>query len=140
MMRCRIRLLVTLALGLLVALLTAEAQPASRLPRIGFLGNSTAALEANLVGPFRDGLRDLGYVEGENILLEYRWAEGNYERFPSLIAELIALKPDVIVTAGTPAAVAVKKATASIPLVMVAVGDPVGTGLVASLGRPGGNA
>jgi putative ABC transport system substrate-binding protein len=73
-------------------------------------------------------------------LIEYRWAEGNYERFPSLIAELIALKADVIVTAGTPAAVAVKKATASIPLVMVAVGDPVGTGLVASLGRPGGNA
>jgi hypothetical protein len=86
MMRCRIRLLVTLALGLLVAPLTAEAQPASRLPRIGFLGNSTAALEANLVGPFRDGLRDLGYVEGENILLEYRWAEGKYERFPELIS------------------------------------------------------
>ena len=121
--------------------LAASAQEArKRLPRIGFLGNSTATLEANLVGPFRDGLRDLGYVEGRNILIEYRWAEGNYERFPSLIAELIALKPDVIVTAGTPAAVAVKKATASIPLVMVAVGDPVGTGLVASLGRPGGNA
>lgn len=67
MMRCRIRLLVTLALGLLVGPLTAEAQPASRLPRIGFLGNSTAALEANLVGPFREGLRDLGYVEGKNI-------------------------------------------------------------------------
>ena len=120
--------------------LAASAQEARKLPRIGFLGNSTATLEANLVGPFRDGLRDLGYVEGRNILIEYRWAEGNYERFPSLIAELVALKPDVIVTAGTPAAVAVKKATASIPLVMVAVGDPVGTGLVASLGRPGGNA
>ena len=120
--------------------LAASAQEARKLPRIGFLGNSTATLEANLVGPFRDGLRDLGYVEGRNILIEYRWAEGNYERFPSLIAELIALKADVIVTAGTPAAVAVKKATASIPLVMVAVGDPVGTGLVASLGRPGGNA
>jgi putative ABC transport system substrate-binding protein len=120
--------------------LAASAQEARKLPRIGFLGNSTATLEANLVGPFRDGLHDLGYVEGRNILIEYRWAEGNYERFPSLIAELIALKADVIVTAGTPAAVAVKKATASIPLVMVAVGDPVGTGLVASLGRPGGNA
>jgi len=120
--------------------LAASAQEARKLPRIGFLGNSTATLEANLVGPFRDGLRDLGYVEGRNILIEYRWAEGNYERFPSLIAELIALKADVIVTAGTPAAIAVKKATASIPLVMVAVGDPVGTGLVASLGRPGGNA
>jgi len=116
------------------------AQEARKLPRIGFLGNSTATLEANLVGPFREALRDLGYVEGRNILIEYRWAEGNYDRFPTLIAELIGLKVDVIVTAGTPAALAVKKATASIPLVMVAVGDPVGTGLVASLRRPGGNA
>ena len=139
MMRCRIRLLVTLALGLLVAPLTAEAQPASRLPRIGFLGNSTAALEANLVGPFREGLRDLGYVEGKNILLEYRWAEGKYERFPELISDLLQLPVEMIVTAGTPASLAVKKATTSIPLVMMAVGDPVGTGLIASLARPGGN-
>jgi putative tryptophan/tyrosine transport system substrate-binding protein len=120
--------------------LAVAAQEARKLPRIGFLGNSTATLEANLVAPFREGLRDLGYVEGRNILIEYRWAEGNYDRFPTLIAELIGLKVDVIVTAGTPAALAVKKATTSIPLVMVAVGDPVGTGLVASLGRPGGNA
>jgi len=109
-------------------------------PRIGFLGNSTAALEANLVGPFREGLREFGYVEGRNILIDYRWAEGKYERFPALIAELIALKVDVIVTAGTPASLAVKKATTSIPLVMAAVGDPIGVGLVASLARPGGNA
>ena len=128
-----------LALVLLAAPLAAEGQPAGRLPRIGFLGNSTAPLEANLVGPFREGLRDLGYVEGRNILIEYRWAEGKYERFPALIAELIALKVDLIVTAGTPASLAVKKATTSVPLVMVAVGDPVATGLVASLGRPGGN-
>ncbi len=120
--------------------LTARAQqPAAKVPRIGFLGNSTAELEANLVGPFRDGLRALGYEEGRNIVIEYRWAEGKYERFPALIAELIALKVDVIVTAGTPASLAVKKATTSIPLVMVAVGEPVATGLVASLGRPGGN-
>jgi putative ABC transport system substrate-binding protein len=125
--------------GLLAAPLVAEAQQAAKVPRIGFLGNSTAALEANLVGPFREGLRDLGYVEGQNILIEYRWAEGQYERFPALIAELIALKVDVIVTAGTPASLAVKKATTSIPLVMVAVGDPIGVGLVASLARPGGN-
>lgn len=117
----------------------ARAQQAAKVPRIGFLGNSTAALEANLVEPFREGLRDLGYVEGRNILIEYRWAEGQYERFPTLIAELIALKVDVIVTAGTPASVAVKKATTSVPVVMVAVGDPVATGLVASLARPGGN-
>ena len=109
------------------------------MPRIGFLGNSTAALEANLVGPFREGLRELGYVEGRNILIEYRWAEGRCERFPALIAELMALKVDVIVTAGTPASLAVKKATTSIPLVMAAVGDPIGTGLVASLARPGGS-
>ena len=117
----------------------AQAQQRGKVPRIGFLGNSTAALEANLVGPFRDGLRDLGYVEGQNILIEYRWAEGKYERFPALIAELIASKVDVIVTAGTPATQAYQKARTSIPLVMVAVGDPVGTGIVASLNRPGGN-
>ncbi len=132
--------LVMIAGGLLTAPLAAEAQQtAGKIPRIGFLGNSTAALEANLVGPFREGLRDLGYVEGRNILIEYRWAEGQYERFPALIAELIALKVDVIVTAGTPAALAVRKATTSIPIVMAAVGDPIGVGLVASLARPGGN-
>ena len=137
----RRRIFLALLGGTVVAApMIAIAQEARKLPRIGFLGNSTAALEANLVGPFREGLRDLGYVEGRNILIEYRWAEGDYERFPSLIAELIALKVDVIVTAGTPAAQAVKRATASIPLVMVAVGDPVGTKLVASLARPGGNA
>jgi len=125
--------------SLLAAPLTAEAQPAAKVPRIGFLGNSTAALEANLVGPFREGLRELGYVEGRSILIEYRWAEGKNERLPALIAELIALKVDVIVTAGTPAALAVKKATTSIPLVMAAVGDPISVGLVASLARPGGN-
>jgi putative ABC transport system substrate-binding protein len=129
----------TLLSGAVAAAPLAAAQEARKLPRVGFLGNSTATLEANLVGPFRDGLRDLGYVEGRTILVEYRWGEGNYERFPSLIAELIALKVDVIVTAGTPASLAVKKATTSIPLVMVAVGDPVGSGLVASLARPGGN-
>src|SRR6185369_311408 len=126
----------------LLALLTpraAEAQQAGKVYRIGFLGNSTAALESNLVGQFREGLRDLGYIEGRNILIEYRWADGKYERFPALIAELAALKVDVIVTAGTPAAVAVKKTTPSIPLVMAAVGDPIGVGLVASLARPGGN-
>jgi putative ABC transport system substrate-binding protein len=114
-------------------------QPTGKVYRIGFLGNSTAALEANLVGPLHEGLRDLGYEEGRNIAIEYRWAEGKYERFPALIAELIASKVDVIVTAGTPASLAVRDATSSVPLVMIAVGDPVATGLVASLGRPGGN-
>jgi putative ABC transport system substrate-binding protein len=136
----RRKLIVALGAGALAAPLASFAQqPPAKFARIGFLGNSTAALEANLIGPFREGLRDLGYVEGQNILIEYRWAEGKYERFPALIAELIALKVDVIVTAGTPSTLAVKKATTSVPLVMVAVGDPVGTGIVASLGRPGGN-
>ena len=117
----------------------AEAQQQGKIPRIGFLGNSTAALEENLVTPFREGLRDLGYVEGKNIVVEYRWAEGNYDRFPALIGELVAQKVDIIVTAGTPAALAVKKAAPSIPLVMAAAGDPIGTGLIESLAHPGGN-
>ena len=117
--------------------LAANAQ--SKTPRIGFMGNSTAALEANLVDAFREGLREHGYEEGRNIVIEYRWADGKYERFPALVAELIAAKVEVIVTAGTPAALAMKKATTTVPLVMVAVGDPVGTGLVPSLARPGAN-
>ena len=119
--------------------MAARAQQIGKVYRIGFLGNSTAALEANLVKPFRDGLRELGYEDGRNIVIEYRWAEGNYDRFPALVAELLALRVDVIVTAGTPATLAVKQATTSVPLVMVAVGDPLGTGIVASLARPGGN-
>jgi putative ABC transport system substrate-binding protein len=93
-------------MSLLAAPLAAGAQPAGKVYRIGFLGNSTEALEANLVGPFREGLRERGYVEGRDLTIEYRWAEGAYERFPALIAELIALKLDIIVTAGTPAALA----------------------------------
>lgn len=128
-----------MAAGLLAGPVAARAQPAGKIHRIGFLGNSTAALEANLVGPFRDGLRERGYVEGRDLVIEYRWADGQYDRFPGLVAELLALKVDVLVTAGTPAALAVKRATTTVPLVMVAVGDPVGTGLVTSLARPGGN-
>ena len=137
-MTMRRRVLIALAAGTLAAPFALRAQQ-QKVYRIGFLGNSTAALEANLVGPFREGLRELGYVEGRNIVIEYRWAEGKYERFPALIAELAALNVDVIVTAGTPAALAVKRTTPSIPLVMAAVGDPIGVGLVASLARPGGN-
>ena len=128
-----------ITLGILLGSLAAQAQQTGNVYRIGFLGNSTAALEANLVGPFREGLRDLGYIEGRNVLIEYRWAEGKYDRFPALIGELLALKVAVIVTAGTPATLAVKKATTSVPLVMSAVGDPVGTGIVPSLSHPGGN-
>ncbi len=133
------RTFITLLGGVAAWPLAARAQQAGKIPRVGFMGNSTAALEANLVGPFRDGLRELGYQEGRNIVIEYRWAEGNYERFPALVAELLAVPVDVIVTAGTPATLAVKKATSTMPLVMIAVGDPVGTGVVPSLARPGGN-
>ena len=91
------------------------------------------------MGPFREGLRERGYVEGRNLVIEYRWAEGDYARLPALVAELIAAKVEVLVGAGTPVALAVKRATTTVPMVMVAVGDPVGTGLVASLARPGGN-
>jgi ABC-type uncharacterized transport system substrate-binding protein len=114
-------------------------QQAQRMWRIGFLGNSTAALEANLIEPFREGLRELGYVEDQNVVIVYRWAEGNYARFPELIGELVGMNVDVIVTAGTPSALAVKQSAPSTPLVMIAVGDPVGSGLVESLARPGGN-
>jgi putative tryptophan/tyrosine transport system substrate-binding protein len=107
--------------------------------KIGFLGNSTAALEANLVDPFKQGLRDQGLVEGRDFVIEYRWAEGDYSRFGDLVAELIVAGVDVIVTAGTPSALAVAKATKTIPCIMVAVGDPVSVGLVESLARPGGN-
>jgi len=128
-----------LALAALIAALPAAAEEPGKVYRVGFIGNSTAALESNLVQPFREGLRELGYVEGRDLAIEYRWAEGDYGRLPALVADLIAQKVDVLVTAGTPAALAVKRATTTIPLVMVAVGDPVGTGLVASLARPGGN-
>ncbi len=132
------------ALVLLATPLAVEGQQAGKVYRVGFLGNSTHALEANLVEPFRQGLRDLGYVEGRNLAIEYGWADGQYDRLPALIRELAALKVEVIVTAGTPAALAVKRETPkretpAIPLVMAAVGDPVGTGLVASLARTGGN-
>jgi putative ABC transport system substrate-binding protein len=118
--------------------LEARAQ-AAKLPLVVFLGNSTHALEANLVGPFLDGLRELGYREGRTIQIDYRWAEGDYSRLPELVEEIIALEPRVIVTAGTPAPTAVARATKTIPCVMIAVGAPDRTGLVASLAHPGGN-
>ena len=95
----------------------ARGQHRDKIPRVGFMGNSTAALEANLIGPFHEGLREHGYEEGRNVEIVFRWAEGRYERFPALIVNLAA-KMDVIVTAGTPAMLAVKKATATVPVVM----------------------
>src|SRR5881392_3224569 len=106
---------------------------------IGYLGSSSASLEPHYVEAFRQKLRELGHVEGENIAIEYRWAEGQDDRLPELAAELVRLKPDVIVTAGTPGTLAAKQATSTIPIVFSGVGDPVNTGLVASYARPGGN-
>jgi putative ABC transport system substrate-binding protein len=128
-------------LGLLTVPLAAEAQQAASLPRIGFL--APASLSDPRVPPyiraFQEGLRELGYVEGRNIAIEFRWAEGQYERLPGLAAELVRLNVNVIVAAGPNAIQAAKQATATIPIVMAAVGDPVGTGFVAGLARPGGN-
>jgi putative tryptophan/tyrosine transport system substrate-binding protein len=118
------------------------AQPsAGTIARIGFLGVSTPAAWGPRVDAFRAGLRDLGYVEGRNIIIEFRFAEGKFDRLPELAAELVRLKVDVIVTHSGPGALAAKQATAKnpIPVVMTNVGDAVGSGIVASLSRPGGN-
>jgi len=128
-----------ITLGLLAAPLATEAQPAGKVPRIGLLANNLAA-NPHLVEAFLRGLRDLGYVEGRNVVIEYRAAEGKVERFPALAAELVALKVDVIVVAGgPPGALAAKQATSTLPIVFIGAGDPVTSGLVTSLARPGGN-
>ncbi len=132
-------LVVALALSILSAPLSSEAQQRGKVPRIGFLGAATPAAAAHLVDAFRQGLRDLGYVEGQNIATEYRWAEGRLERLPDLAADLVRLKVDVIFAPSPPSALAAKNATTAIPIVMALPGDPVGLGLVASLARPGGN-
>jgi len=107
--------------------------------RIVYLGNSSPTLEADLVDAFRQGLRNLNYIEGQNIVIEYRWAAGRNDRFPALVAEAVRLKADVILTSGTPATLAAKEGTRSIPIVIAAMGDPIGAGVVPSLARPGGN-
>lgn len=130
---------IIIALGILLAPPAAEAQPPPKVLRIGFLGNASA-FASPLVEAFRQGLRERGWVESQTIAIEFRWAEGELERLPDLAAELVRLKVDVIVTiGGTPASLAVKQATDTIPIVMAVGADPVGTGLVASLAQPGGN-
>jgi putative ABC transport system substrate-binding protein len=115
------------------------AQKAAKVPRIGYLGYSSPPLERHLVEAFQQGLRNIGYVDGQNVALEYRSAEGELQRLPALAAELVGLKVDVIVTLATPGALAAKQATNTIPIVVAAMADPVRDGLVASLSRPGGN-
>jgi putative tryptophan/tyrosine transport system substrate-binding protein len=119
--------------------IAARAQQGGRLRRIGMLETVPAAANAANFDAFRRGLRELGYVEGQNVTIEYRSADGRAERFPALAAELVRLPVDVIVTRGTPAALAAKQATATIPVVMAAIGEPLGVGVVASLAHPGGN-
>jgi len=131
----RAALSAALALSLLAAPLAAEAQPAGKIYRVGYMGTSSPSLESNLVEAFRRGLRELGYVEEQNIVVEYRWAEGRYDRFRQFAAELVRLRVDVIVTAGTPGTLAAKQATTT----MAVAGDALGAGLVSSLARPGGN-
>jgi putative tryptophan/tyrosine transport system substrate-binding protein len=131
----------SLALGaLLLALsVSADAQQAKKLPRIGFIAGGSPSSESPRIEALRQGLRDLGYMQGKNILFEYRYAEGETDRIPALAVELVQLKVDIIVTAGGPMTRAAKQATSTIPIVMAAAGNPVGSGLVASLARPGGN-
>jgi ABC-type uncharacterized transport system substrate-binding protein len=129
------------ALGALLLALCrpVEAQQPTKIPRIGYLGFGSPSTIPTRIEAFRQGLRELGYVEGKNIFIEWRSAEGNADRLPSLAAELVRLKVDIIVTNGLYSTRAAKAATVTIPIVMAAVGDPVGDGIVASLARPGGN-
>jgi putative ABC transport system substrate-binding protein len=117
----------------------AQAQQATRIPRIGYLDSVSLSVNAARVEAFRHGLRELGYVEGKNIVIEWRSADGKPDRLPALVAELIGLKVDIIVSAGAAVTRPTKEATSTIPVVMTQDSDPVGSGLVASLARPGGN-
>jgi putative ABC transport system substrate-binding protein len=130
--------LVTLTLALLVAPLMAQAQQAPRLWRVAFLGAESSATSGHFLDAFRQGLRDLGYVEGQTITIEARWAEGRYERFPDLVAELVRLNVHVMLAMSTPAALAAKQGARTTPVVFIA-GEPLGSGLVAGLAQPGGH-
>jgi putative ABC transport system substrate-binding protein len=135
----RLILGVILSLALLVPPVVVEAQPPARVHRLGFLGSAAPSGYAHLVDALRQGLSDLGYVEGKNLVIEYRWADGKYDRLPDLARQLVRQRVDLIVTHGTPGSLAAKQATTTIPIVMAISGDAVATGLVASIARPGGN-
>jgi len=119
--------------------LTARAQKSGKIPTVGFLGATTPSVWSAFVAAFLQRLRELGWIDGSTVAIEYRWAQGRDELYAEFAAEFVRLKVDVIVTAGTDATIALKKATSEIPIVFAAVGDPVGTGLIASLAHPGGN-
>jgi putative tryptophan/tyrosine transport system substrate-binding protein len=128
-----------LGAAILTAPLASEAQSAEKVYRLGLLSGASSTQQETQLEALRAGLRELGYLEGKNIVIEYRWAEEKYDRLPDLAAELVRLKVDLIMTGGTPATQAAMQATTTIPIVMMATGDPLRTGLVASLARPGGN-
>jgi len=129
----------TLAGGVLDAPRAVGAQPGRKPSRLGYLSAGSSTGNPSLVEALRQGLRELGWAEGQNFVLEYRWAEGRFDRLPDLVAELVRLKVDLIIATPTPAALAAKKATGTIPIVGLSLTDPVGLGLIASLARPGGN-
>jgi len=133
------RTIITLLGGAAAWPLAARAQPAAKIFRIGYVGTLAADSLPKLPEAFRAGLRDLGYEEGRDIVIEFRWADGHYERLPALFSELIRLNVDVIVTYGTAGSLAAKQATTTIPIVFATAGDAVASGLVASLAQPGGN-
>lgn len=133
------KLSLVLAASILAMPFAADAQPTGKVHRIGYLAGGLPNANPRSIEAFREGLRELGWIEGRNIVIDYRFAEGRFDRLPDLAAELVRLKVDVIAAAATPAPVAAKKATGAIPIVMIMTGDPVGVGLVASLARPGGN-
>jgi ABC-type uncharacterized transport system substrate-binding protein len=135
----RIGLSVILAIGFLLAPIAVGGQPPPRVYRVGILERTSPAINAANLEGFRQGLRTLGYLEGKNLVIEYRSAGGRDERFPDLAAELVQLKVDLMLTRGTPAALAAKRATQTIPVVITGVGDPVAQGIIASLAHPGGN-
>src|SRR5438309_9975023 len=130
---------ITICSVLFALCFTVEAQQTTKVPRIGYLTGATPVGQAARVEAFRQGLRELGYIEGKNIVVEYRYAEEKLDRLPALAAELVRLKVDVIVTGGSGNTRAAKEATNAIPIVMAQDSDPVGNGFVASLARPGGN-
>jgi putative ABC transport system substrate-binding protein len=129
---------VAVAVGVFSVSFMAEAQQ-TKVYRVGILSQGSPLAPGSMPGILQKTLHDLGYIEGRNIVFDRRWAEGKLERFPSLATELVALKPDTIVAGTTPATIAAMRATATIPIVMTGVADPVASGLVASLARPGGN-
>jgi putative ABC transport system substrate-binding protein len=136
----RRRKFIAITSGAVVALpLSTLAQSPTDVHRIGFLSSASSSAGAERLQAFKEGLRDLGYVEGQNLTIEYRWAEGKDDRLSALAAELVALKVDLIVTQGTLATIAARAASPTIPIVFAAAGDPLQAKLVASLGRPGGN-